>query len=70
VDFKTTVQRAVNRTAEIEHLSSKRKILYKFDKRYIPGQQIYFEEANPKEKADIIIDNRDFEDPMVIREMK
>ncbi len=67
VDFKITIKRAVKRTAEIEHIGTEQEILDKYKKRYIPGQQIYFEQAHPKEKANIVIDNSDFENPVIIK---
>jgi uridine kinase len=65
VDFKITVKRAVTRAAEREYIGAEQEILDKYEKRYIPGQQLYFEKAQPKEKADIIIDNSDFENPVI-----
>lgn len=67
VDFKITVKRAVKRVAEREYIGSEQEILDKYKKRYIPGQQLYFEQAQPKEKADIIIDNSDFENPVITK---
>lgn len=67
VNFKINVKRAVKRTAEIEYIGTEQEILDKYQKRYIPGQQIYFEQAHPKEKADIVIDNNDFENPIIIK---
>jgi uridine kinase len=34
---------------------------------YIPGEQLYLAEVRPAERADIVIDNRDFEAPRVMR---
>lgn len=67
VDFKITVNRAVKRAAEIEYIGTEQEILDKYEKRYIPGQQLYFEKAQPKEKADIVIDNSDFENPVITK---
>jgi uridine kinase len=70
VDFKITVKRAVKRAAEREYIGAEQEILDKYEKRYIPGQQLYFEQAHPKEKADIVIDNSDFENPIIKKEIK
>ena len=67
VDFKITVKRAVKRATEIEYIGAEQEILDKYEKRYIPGQQLYFEQAQPKEKADIIINNSDFENPEITK---
>ena len=66
-DFKITVKRAIKRAAEREYIGAEKEILDKYEKRYIPGQQLYFEKAQPKEKADIIIDNSDFENPVIMK---
>ena len=34
---------------------------------YIPGEELYLAEIRPAEKADIVIDNRDFRTPRIIR---
>jgi uridine kinase len=35
---------------------------------YIPGEQLYLAEVRPAERADIVIDNRDFDAPRILRE--
>jgi uridine kinase len=35
---------------------------------YIPGEQLYLAEVRPAERADIVIDNRDFEAPRILRD--
>jgi len=64
VDFKITVQRALKRDGY--YLGSEQEILEKYNQRYIPGQKLYFKEAKPLEQADIIIDNSDFENPLIV----
>ena len=61
-DFKITVYTAKKRDGYL--LGSENEILEKYEQRYVPGQKLYFEEAKPREKADIIIDNSDFENPI------
>ena len=34
---------------------------------YIPGEQLYLAEARPAEHADIVIDNRNFDAPRIMR---
>jgi uridine kinase len=36
---------------------------------YIPGEELYLAEIHPAERADILIDNRDFEAPRIMREL-
>lgn len=35
---------------------------------YIPGEELYLAEVRPAERADVLIDNRDFEAPRILRE--
>jgi uridine kinase len=63
IDFKTSIKRAIER--DLYLFGSEEEILKKYQERYIPGQKIYFELENPKEKADIIIDNNDFTKPLI-----
>lgn len=63
-DFAITTERAIERDGY--YLGSKEEIIEKYTKRYVPGQKLYFKEANPKKVANIIIDNNDFENPIVV----
>jgi uridine kinase len=36
---------------------------------YIPGEQLYLANDRPAERADIVIDNRDFEVPRIMRDL-
>jgi uridine kinase len=36
---------------------------------YIPGEELYLAEIRPAERADIVIDNRDFAAPRIIRDL-
>lgn len=65
VDFKIALSRAVKRKRDIDYLGSEKEILDKYSQRYVPGQQLYFQEAHPQEKVDIVIDNNDFENPII-----
>ena len=67
VEFNVSVPRAVLRDA----MNSGRKwdtnaCRELYERRYVPGQQLYFKEAKPKSQASIIIDNNDFQDPVII----
>jgi len=56
VDFEITVRRAVQRSRERQETFNEEEILDKYKRRYIPAQQIYFEQVHPKEKADIVVE--------------
>ena len=58
IDFQTCMARALER--DIDWLGDRAEILKRYQERYIPGQRIYFASANPKSKADMVINNNDF----------
>jgi uridine kinase len=39
----------------------------RYRRYYIPGEELYLAEVRPAERADIVIDNRTFEEPRIIR---
>ena len=65
--FDTTLQRAIKRAAEYKSTDSEQEIIDLYKRRYIPGQKLYFQEAAPQEKADILINNTNFENPVIMR---
>ncbi|HEY33400.1 MAG TPA: hypothetical protein G4O10_09905 [Dehalococcoidia bacterium] len=67
VSFDVTLHRAIKRAGDQETLDSEQDIIDLYNRRYIPGQRLYFKEATPQEKADILIDNNDYDDPLIIR---
>ena len=64
-NFNTTLARATKRDGY--YLGSQEEIIYKYNQRYIPGQQIYLKTVQPQEKADIVIDNNDYNHPKIIK---
>jgi uridine kinase len=67
VSFDVTLQRAIKRAKERENIDSEQDIIDIYNRRYIPGQRLYFQEAAPQEKANILIDNTNYENPVIIR---
>lgn len=65
VDFKFTLERAIKRATDRNYIGSEQEVIDKYNKRYIPWQRLYFKEAKPKENADIVVDNTDFESPVI-----
>lgn len=65
VDFDTALRRAIER--DREYLGSREQVIEKYKKRYMPGEKLYFQEVNPKTIADIVIDNNDFNNPVIKR---
>lgn len=65
VSFNTVLERDVSRDAIL--FGSPQQAAERYHKRYIPGQQIYLREANPLDKADILVDNNKLDEPEFIR---
>ena len=61
VDFDTTFSRGTERDSA--HLGSFTAAQRRYQERYIPGQQLYLEQARPLDIANIVIDNNDLEHP-------
>lgn len=60
VSFDVILDRAIQRVkgaAEVYQLEER------YRKRYIPGQRIYFRACQPEQRADIVIENNDLENP-------
>jgi uridine kinase len=67
VGFDVTIARAIERARNQEPLDSVQEIVAQYESRYVPGQELYFQEAAPQEKADILIDNTNYENPTIVR---
>ena len=68
VTSSTVIARAITR--DKYYLGSEQEIIDKYHQRYIPGENIYFQEAHPKHTADIVIDNNDFENPVIVKQIQ
>jgi len=65
VDEETILDRALVR--DVERLGGADTLRTKYNGRYLPGQRLYFERFRPKEKSHLVIDNRDYEAPLVLQ---
>mgnify|MGYP001060506386 CR=1 FL=1 len=65
VDFANSMARGIQRDAAF--YGSFEEAERRYRQRYVPGQQLYQEAAQPLDKADILIDNNDLEAPEFIR---
>ena len=65
ISFETTVARGSER--DKSHLGSVAEARKRYLERYVPGQKLYFQEAHPLDKADIVIDNNDLMHPKFIK---
>jgi uridine kinase len=67
VDFDISVPRAVARdVAQSNCQLTPRTVLAKYNQRYVPGQKIYLAKVQPKEHANIIIQNNDLDHPKLL----
>jgi uridine kinase len=64
-DFKTTLKRALDRDAGLFGTAHETKARY--ERRYIPGQMIYLEEAHPERNASVVVDNNDPANPRIVQ---
>ena len=65
IDFETSVARAAQRDQYL--FGTEAQTRERYLKRYVPGQRIYLESVHPAEKADILIDHRDPQNPRMLR---
>lgn len=65
--FDAILQRAIKRAKDQKDPDTEHDIIDLYNRRYIPGQKLYFQEARPQEKADIMIDNNNYDNPFIIR---
>jgi len=65
VDFSHSMARGVQRDAAF--YGSETEASRRYQQRYIPGQELYQQAAQPLDKADILIDNNDLEAPVFLR---
>jgi len=64
VAFSTSVERAIRR--DQYYLGNEESIREMYQERYIPGQMLYISASNPKGRADIVVDNNDFQRPLIV----
>jgi uridine kinase len=64
VGFDEILRRAMDRDAEL--LGSPEEVARRYRARYIPGQQLYFAEARPLDKADFVVWNDDPTRPSLV----
>lgn len=67
VNFETILNRNINRQINKSRIGLKEEIILRYKMRYIPGQKLYFKQADPKENANIVIDNSDYNKPIITK---
>jgi uridine kinase len=61
--FEITLARALQR--DLALFGSVEVVRKRYEQRYIPGQQLYLAECQPKERASVVVDNNDPQEPVV-----
>lgn len=61
VPFSETQRRAAAR--DVALFGSEEAVLHRYAVRYVPGQQLYYGQAHPQEKTDVLVDNEDPDRP-------
>ena len=62
-DFEITLARAEQR--DVMLFGSVAEVRKRYEQRYIPGQKLYYAEARPQERADVVVDNNDPKNPVL-----
>jgi uridine kinase len=65
-DFETTPRRVQSRDCHI--FGSADAVVQRYRTKYIPGQQLYLQEVQPEQLADIVVDNNNFERPLIVKD--
>jgi uridine kinase len=65
VPEEVTLSRAVVR--DIDQFGHALAVQRRYQRRYMPGQTLYRDTASPLQVADVVLDNSDWNDPVVVR---
>ena len=61
--FETTLTRAERRDAAL--FGGAEEVRRRYERRYIPGQRLYFAECLPRGRADVVVNNDDPRNPVI-----
>lgn len=62
--FEVTLARAIQR--DVALFGSAEVVSARYRQRYIPGQRLYLQEAHPRERADVVVENADSTHPKLV----
>ena len=65
VPEEVTLARALVR--DLDQYEDSAALRRRYQRRYLPGQTLYRDSASPLQAADVVIDNSDWDDPLVLR---
>jgi uridine kinase len=68
VSFDTVMERAITRDSD--YFGSEEIVRERYAKRYIPGEKLYLEKCEPHKRADIVIDNNDYRNPVIVKKFR
>ena len=63
-DFDVTVARAEQR--DLYPFGDSGQVRERYEQRYVPGQRLYFADANPESRATVVVDNNHVEAPVLV----
>lgn len=70
ISLEESLSRNVSRTLRLGSELPKNTLSVQYKSRYVEGQKIYLARENPKDKANIIVDNTDFNHPKILENKK
>jgi uridine kinase len=65
VSERETLRRALVRDVPV--FGSAEEVVRRYRTRYLPGQEVYRQDADPEARADVLVDNEDLAAPTVLR---
>jgi uridine kinase len=65
VSFDETLKRNISRDQDLNRLKDTQEVERMYKLKYQPGQELYFQEADPKSFADLVINNTDYLNPVI-----
>jgi uridine kinase len=65
IDFETLLQRV--RRRDVAWVGSEEEVVAKYRSTWIPVHALYEEHMQPRDRADIVVDNSRFDEPRVVR---
>lgn len=64
VPFEVAIERALRR--DLDLFGSADAVRERYERRYLPAQRLYLEQARPRERADIVVQNADPSHPSLL----
>jgi uridine kinase len=65
IDFDTLLERV--RRRDVAWAGSEEEVVAKYEATWIPVHQLYERTENPRDRADVVVDNERFEEPRITR---